>query len=123
MEQHRGRCAPHRQGLCIFKGSVAQLGALQAGVCKDIFVTALCSGFARAGWQRLCMRLFVALAIAHMLTADAAARHPFLLHAVLEGMDVVTKVEAIGSSSGTPSKKVTIADSGELPLEAKADEI
>ncbi|EFJ40195.1 hypothetical protein VOLCADRAFT_84601 [Volvox carteri f. nagariensis] len=35
---------------------------------------------------------------------------------VVEGMDVVFKVEAIGSRSGTPSKKVVIADSGELPL-------
>jgi cyclophilin family peptidyl-prolyl cis-trans isomerase len=33
---------------------------------------------------------------------------------VLEGMDVVKKVEAIGSQSGTPSKKVSIRDSGEL---------
>merc|ERR1711981_1170539 len=33
---------------------------------------------------------------------------------VVEGMDVVTKVEAVGSQSGAPSKKVTIADSGEL---------
>ncbi|KIZ04415.1 peptidyl-prolyl cis-trans isomerase, cyclophilin-type [Monoraphidium neglectum] len=33
---------------------------------------------------------------------------------VIEGMDVVLKVEAIGSGSGTPSKKVTIADSGEI---------
>lgn len=54
---------------------------------------------------------------------SAAARHPFLFYEVLEGMDIVTKVEAIGSSSGTPSKKVTIADSGELPVEAKTDEI
>lgn len=37
---------------------------------------------------------------------------------VLEGMDVVYKVEALGSSSGTPKKKVTIGDSGELPVEA-----
>jgi peptidylprolyl isomerase len=29
-------------------------------------------------------------------------------------MDVVMKVEAIGSGSGKPSKKVVIADSGEL---------
>ncbi|KAG2447830.1 hypothetical protein HYH02_007286 [Chlamydomonas schloesseri] len=35
---------------------------------------------------------------------------------VVEGMDVVYKVEAVGSSSGKPSKKVTIADSGELPM-------
>lgn len=37
-----------------------------------------------------------------------------LLLAVIEGMDVVYKVEAIGSGGGTPSKKVVIADSGEL---------
>jgi len=36
---------------------------------------------------------------------------------VLEGMDVVSKVEAIGSQSGTPSKTVTIRDSGEIPVE------
>lgn len=35
--------------------------------------------------------------------------------AVLEGMDVVYKVEKVGSQSGTPSKKVVITDSGELP--------
>lgn len=29
---------------------------------------------------------------------------------------MVYKVEAVGTSSGKPSKKVTIADSGELPL-------
>merc|ERR1719331_2225407 len=33
---------------------------------------------------------------------------------VLEGMDVVNKVEAVGSSSGKPSKKVVIENSGEL---------
>jgi len=33
---------------------------------------------------------------------------------VLEGMDVVKRVEAVGSQSGTPSVTVTIADSGEL---------
>ena len=32
-------------------------------------------------------------------------------------MDVVKAVEAVGSQSGTPSKKVVIADSGELPVE------
>jgi len=36
---------------------------------------------------------------------------------VIEGMDVVTAVEKIGSSSGKPSKTVVIADSGELPVE------
>jgi len=34
---------------------------------------------------------------------------------VLEGMDIVKKIEAVGSQSGTPSKEVTIFDSGELP--------
>merc|ERR1719207_425501 len=33
---------------------------------------------------------------------------------VLEGMDIVTKVEAVGSSSGATSKQVIIEDSGEL---------
>merc|ERR1712183_1214410 len=33
---------------------------------------------------------------------------------VIEGMDVVTAVEAVGTSSGKPSKPVTIADSGVL---------
>eukprot|EP00544_Gedaniella_sp_CCMP2646_P011297 CAMPEP_0202494174 /NCGR_PEP_ID=MMETSP1361-20130828/10934_1 /ASSEMBLY_ACC=CAM_ASM_000849 /TAXON_ID=210615 /ORGANISM="Staurosira complex sp., Strain CCMP2646" /LENGTH=197 /DNA_ID=CAMNT_0049124595 /DNA_START=16 /DNA_END=609 /DNA_ORIENTATION=+ len=33
---------------------------------------------------------------------------------VLEGEDFVKKVEAQGSNSGTPAKKVTIVDSGEL---------
>jgi len=35
---------------------------------------------------------------------------------VIEGMDVVTKIEAVGSGSGTPSKNVVIVDSGELPM-------
>merc|ERR1711904_704106 len=33
---------------------------------------------------------------------------------IIEGMDVVTAVEAVGSPSGKPSKTVTIADSGLL---------
>ena len=36
---------------------------------------------------------------------------------VLEGYDIVQKIEAVGSQSGTPSKTVTIVDSGELALE------
>ena len=33
---------------------------------------------------------------------------------VIEGMDVVTAVEAVGTGSGRPTKTVTIVDSGEL---------
>jgi peptidylprolyl isomerase len=33
---------------------------------------------------------------------------------VVAGMDVVYKIEAVGSPSGKPSKKVTIVDSGPL---------
>mmetsp|Transcript_66565 Transcript_66565/g.177293 ORF Transcript_66565/g.177293 Transcript_66565/m.177293 type:complete len:111 (-) Transcript_66565:31-363(-) len=33
---------------------------------------------------------------------------------VIEGMDVVTQVEAVGTSSGAPQKQVVIADSGVL---------
>jgi peptidylprolyl isomerase len=35
---------------------------------------------------------------------------------VMEGMNVVRDLEAKGSSSGKPSAKIVIADSGELPL-------
>ena len=38
---------------------------------------------------------------------------------VLEGMDVVKAIEAQGSPAGTPAKKVTIRDAGELPLKKK----
>lgn len=38
---------------------------------------------------------------------------------VLENMKFVSKVEAIGSSSGKPSKTVTIVDSGEIPIDKK----
>ena len=33
---------------------------------------------------------------------------------ILEGMDVVKQIEAVGSRGGTPSKTVSITDSGEL---------
>jgi peptidylprolyl isomerase len=35
---------------------------------------------------------------------------------VIDGMDTVFKIEAVGSGSGTPSKKVTITASGELDM-------
>lgn len=55
------------------------------------------------------------------VAATLLVQHDFVLlapfpSAVIEGMDVVYKMEAIGSSSGKPSKKVSIADSGELPV-------
>ena len=37
------------------------------------------------------------------------------LAAVIEGMDLVMKIESYGSGSGATSKKVVIADSGEIP--------
>ena len=40
---------------------------------------------------------------------------------VLDGMDLVTKIEALGSQSGTTSKTVEIIDSGELSSTAKTD--
>lgn len=36
---------------------------------------------------------------------------------VLEGLDLVMKVEAVGTQSGKPTKKVVIAKSGELPVD------
>jgi peptidylprolyl isomerase len=41
---------------------------------------------------------------------------------VLEGMDVVKAIEAVGSGSGTPSQVVEITDSGELVVEPVASE-
>mmetsp|Transcript_68886 Transcript_68886/g.155833 ORF Transcript_68886/g.155833 Transcript_68886/m.155833 type:complete len:113 (-) Transcript_68886:134-472(-) len=35
---------------------------------------------------------------------------------VLEGLDVIRAVEAVGSRSGATKSKVVIADSGELPI-------
>jgi peptidylprolyl isomerase len=40
---------------------------------------------------------------------------------VIEGMDVVYKVEAEGSPSGQPKHTVKIAKSGELPVEADGE--
>merc|ERR1712196_16794 len=40
---------------------------------------------------------------------------------VLEGMDVVKKIESFGSGSGSTSKLIEIADSGELTEEAVED--
>ena len=37
---------------------------------------------------------------------------------VLDGMDLVKRIESYGAGSGAPSKTVTIADSGELELSA-----
>lgn len=34
---------------------------------------------------------------------------------VIEGLDVLKAIEAVGSQSGTPSQKVTITESGEIP--------
>lgn len=36
---------------------------------------------------------------------------------VIEGMDVVKRIEALGSDSGRPSKQVRIKDCGQLPAE------
>jgi peptidylprolyl isomerase len=33
---------------------------------------------------------------------------------VIEGLDIVKAIEAVGSQSGTPSKEVQIVDSGEI---------
>jgi len=40
--------------------------------------------------------------------------HHVVFGRVIQGLDVVSKIENVGSGSGTPSKKVVIKDSGEL---------
>ncbi|KAF7147938.1 hypothetical protein RHSIM_Rhsim03G0143600 [Rhododendron simsii] len=42
--------------------------------------------------------------------------HHVVFGKVLSGMDVVFKIEGVGTKSGTPRSKVVILDSGELPL-------
>ena len=37
---------------------------------------------------------------------------PMISGEVVEGMEVVDKVEALGSASGTPKARITIANSG-----------
>jgi cyclophilin family peptidyl-prolyl cis-trans isomerase len=51
--------------------------------------------------------------ITTVTTAWLDGRH-VVFGKVIEGMDVVKKIEAVGSQSGTTSKKVSVADSGEL---------
>ena len=34
----------------------------------------------------------------------------------MEGMDIVKKIEAVGSPSGKPSEVVEITDAGEIPV-------
>ncbi len=36
---------------------------------------------------------------------------------VIDGMDTVKMIEALGSQSGRTQKKITIAESGELPVD------
>ena len=48
-----------------------------------------------------------------LLMSTADGKH-VVFGNVLEGMDVVYKIESFGSQSGKTSKKIVIADSGEL---------
>ena len=41
---------------------------------------------------------------------------------VLEGMDVVKAIEAVGSGSGKPSKEVRIVKSGEIAIAPESQE-
>lgn len=52
-------------------------------------------------------------------TAWLDGRH-VVFGTVLENYDFIVKVEKLGSSSGKPSKKVTIVDSGELAVDIPA---
>ena len=51
--------------------------------------------------------------ITTVATAWLDGRH-VVFGEVIEGIEIVKKVEAVGSSSGRPSKEVTIVESGEL---------
>lgn len=58
--------------------------------------------------------LFISLAI--------TGRH-VVFGKVLEGLDIVYKIEAVGSPDGGTSKVVKIVKSGELPMEAGEAEL
>ena len=46
---------------------------------------------------------------------------PLISHStVMEGMDIVKAIEAVGSPSGKPSQVVEITDAGELPAPKKS---
>ena len=51
----------------------------------------------------------------HILYARLDGKH-VVFGKVISGMDVIYKVEAEGTQSGTPKKKIVVADSGEVPL-------
>ena len=53
-----------------------------------------------------------------MIRVMLLRQHPVmplsLCRAVIDGMDIVKKIESMGSGDGKPSKTVHIADSGEI---------
>lgn len=65
--------------------------------------------FARSGPDTNGSQFFITTVVTSWLDG----RH-VVFGKVIEGMDIVYKVEGVGSGSGKPSKKVTIADSGVL---------
>uniref|UniRef100_A0A0A9WLB0 Peptidyl-prolyl cis-trans isomerase n=1 Tax=Lygus hesperus TaxID=30085 RepID=A0A0A9WLB0_LYGHE len=56
---------------------------------------------------------FQSMALPSPHTAWLDNRH-VVFGEVLDGMDLVRRIEAVGTQSGRPSKRVMIADSGEL---------
>ena len=42
---------------------------------------------------------------------------------VLQNYEFIKKIEGLGSNSGTPSKRVTIVDSGEIPMDETKEEL
>jgi hypothetical protein len=83
-------------------------------VSQPMALSSLSQRLRLLGWtaSTLCLERFVSASLCYK--TDAFPQ-------VLEGMDVVTKIESLGSQSGTPSKTVKIADSGELTVEAAAE--
>lgn len=57
---------------------------------------------------------FVSLSSKFILSSFRLNGKHVVFGSVKEGMDVVRKVEAFGSRTGRTSKKITIADCGEL---------
>ena len=51
----------------------------------------------------------------HILYARLDGKH-VVFGKVISGMDVIYKVEAEGTQSGTPKKKIVVAHSGEVEM-------
>ncbi len=66
-------------------------------------------------WELILTAYLAQFFITTVVTSWLDGKH-VVFGKVIEGMDLVYKIEGLGSGSGKPKSTVKIADSGELPL-------